>query len=108
MASLVAEHRLQSVGSVVVAHGLTGSAACGIFPEQGSNPTSPASAGRFLSTVPSGKSRIVFLTRPWFCYLEMAYKSFPPQFLALLSDRHPYFPLLALTSSGKDVRECVL
>ena len=28
---------LQSMGSVVVAHGLTGSLACGIFPEQGSN-----------------------------------------------------------------------
>ena len=32
------EHRLQSAGSVVVAHGLSCSAACGIFPDQGSNP----------------------------------------------------------------------
>ena len=37
-ASLVAEHRLQNAGSVVVAHGPRCSAACGIFPEQGSNP----------------------------------------------------------------------
>ena len=48
-ASLVAEHRLQTLrlnscgsqapgaGSVVVAHGLSCSAACGIFPDQGSN-----------------------------------------------------------------------
>jgi len=36
-ASLVAEHGLQSVGSVVVAHGLCCSMADGIFPDQGSN-----------------------------------------------------------------------
>ena len=29
---------LQVTGSVVVAHGLSGSEACGIFPDQGSNP----------------------------------------------------------------------
>ena len=38
VASLVAEHGLRSAGSVVVAHGLSCSAACGIFPGQGSNP----------------------------------------------------------------------
>ena len=41
VASPVAEHRLQTprrAGSVVVAHGLSRSAACGIFPDQGSNP----------------------------------------------------------------------
>ena len=41
-ASLVVEHRLQmrrlSSCSVVVAHGPSRSAACGIFPDQGSNP----------------------------------------------------------------------
>ena len=36
-ASLVAEHRLRRAGSVIVAHGLSSSAACGIFPDQGSN-----------------------------------------------------------------------
>ena len=35
---LVAEHELQSVGSVVVAHGLCCCKTCGIFPDQGSNP----------------------------------------------------------------------
>ena len=37
VASLVSEHRLQSVGSVAV-HGLSCSAARGIFPGRGSNP----------------------------------------------------------------------
>ena len=48
VASLVAEHGLQAcglqqlwhMGSVVVAHGLCCSAACGIFLDQGSNPCS--------------------------------------------------------------------
>ena len=38
VASLVAEHRLQSTGSVVVTHGLSCSLACGIFLDQGSSP----------------------------------------------------------------------
>ena len=33
----VAEHRLWGTGIIVAAHGLTCSAACGIFPDQGSN-----------------------------------------------------------------------
>ena len=37
-ASLVAKHRLRSAGSVIVAHGPSCSAACGILPVQGSNP----------------------------------------------------------------------
>ena len=36
--SVVVAGRLQSADSVVVAHGLSCSAACGIFPDQGSNP----------------------------------------------------------------------
>ena len=36
--SAVAARGLQSTGSVAVAHGLSCSAACGIFPDQGSNP----------------------------------------------------------------------
>ena len=35
---LFAEHGSRCAGSVVVAHGLSCSAACGIFPDQGSNP----------------------------------------------------------------------
>ena len=42
-------------GSVVVAHGLSCSTACGIFPD-GIEPLSPALAGRFLTTAPPGKS----------------------------------------------------
>ena len=42
-------------GSVVVAHGPSCSAACGIFPDQGSNPCPLALAGRFSTTVPPGK-----------------------------------------------------
>ena len=38
VASLVAEHRLQTRRSVVVAHGPSCSAACGILPDPGSNP----------------------------------------------------------------------
>ena len=38
VASLVSKPRLWSVGSVVVAHGLSCSTARGIFPDQGSNP----------------------------------------------------------------------
>ena len=44
VASLVMEHRLQELwhaGSVVMAHGLICSAACGIIPDQGSNPCPP-------------------------------------------------------------------
>ena len=37
-ASLVAENKLQTPGSVIVAHGPSCSAACGIFPDQSSNP----------------------------------------------------------------------
>ena len=40
-ASPVAEHRLRRAGSVVVAHELSCSAACGILPDQGSNPCPP-------------------------------------------------------------------
>ena len=36
--SVVAVPRLQSIGSIIVAHGLNCSVACGIFPDQESNP----------------------------------------------------------------------
>ena len=42
-------------GSVVVVHGPSCSAACGIFPEPGLEPVSPALAGRFSTTAPPGK-----------------------------------------------------
>ena len=40
---------------VVTALGLSCSVACAIFPDQGSNPMSPALAGEFLTTGPLGK-----------------------------------------------------
>ena len=42
-------------GSVVVAHGPSCSGACGILPEPGLEPVSPALAGRFSTTAPPGK-----------------------------------------------------
>ena len=41
------------VGSVIVAHGLSWSTACGIFLGLGSNRASPALTGEFFTTVPS-------------------------------------------------------
>jgi len=38
MGSVVGVPRLESTGSVVAVHGLSCSAACGIFPDWGSNP----------------------------------------------------------------------
>ena len=43
--------------SVIAAHGLRCLVACGIFPDTGIEPVSPALAGQFLTTGPSGKSR---------------------------------------------------
>ena len=37
MGSVVAALGLKSIGLVVVEHGLSGSMACGVFPDQGSN-----------------------------------------------------------------------
>ena len=47
---------LGAQASVVVAHGLCCSVACGIFLDQGSNPFSPALGCGFLSTAPPRKS----------------------------------------------------
>ena len=54
-ASIVAAWGLWSTGSVVVAHGLSCSVACGIFPDQGSNLLSLALVGGFFTTEPPGK-----------------------------------------------------
>ena len=42
-------------GSVIVAHGPSCSAACGILPRPGLEPASPALAGRLSTTAPPGK-----------------------------------------------------
>ena len=53
--SVAVARGLQSVGSVVVVHGLSCSTGCGIFPV-GTEPVFPALAGGFLSAAPPGKS----------------------------------------------------
>ena len=55
-ASVVVASGFQSAGSVVMAHKLNCSMACGIFLDPGIKPVSAALAGAFLSTVPPGKS----------------------------------------------------
>ena len=56
MGLVVATPRLQSTGSVIVAHGLSCSLACGILLDQGSNSCLlHRLAGRFFTTEPPGK-----------------------------------------------------
>jgi len=55
--SVAVAPRLQNTGSIIVAHGLSCSLACGIFPDQGSNPMSLTLAGRFFATEPPGKPK---------------------------------------------------
>ena len=54
--AVVAFPGLSSMGSVLVVHGLSCSTAHGNLPGSGIEPASPALGGRFLSTVPLGKS----------------------------------------------------
>ena len=56
MGSEVAVRGLYSTGLVVLVHGLSCSAACGVFPDQGLNRCPPAFQGRFISAGPPGKS----------------------------------------------------
>ena len=46
---------------VAVVHGLSCSRACGILPESGIEPTSPALAGEFFTTKPPGKPHSLFI-----------------------------------------------
>ena len=52
---LAVEHGLQSTVSLVVAHALSCSVACGNLPGSGTEPVSPALAGGFFTTEPEGK-----------------------------------------------------
>ena len=52
-------------GSVIVVHGPSCSAVCGIFPDQGSNPCPPALAGRLSTTAPPGKPLSCYLLSPY-------------------------------------------
>ena len=73
--------------SGVVAHGLRCSEACGIFPEPGIEPVSPALAGGFFTTGPPGKplqlvftvSHEIFLVRHWGSLVEACGIWFPDQ-----------------------------
>ena len=49
------------MGSVVLEHGLSCVSACGILPDQGLNPVSPALADRHLTAGPPGKSQSCML-----------------------------------------------
>ena len=55
-ALVAAARRLQSLGSIVVLHGLSCSTACGIFPDQGSNWCPP----HCQADLYSGKSRVLY------------------------------------------------
>lgn len=55
VASFLAEHGLQSEGSVAVVHGLSCSVAWRIFMDLGWEPVSPALAGKSCTTEPPGK-----------------------------------------------------
>lgn len=76
-ASLAVRHRLQAqglqesqcMGSVVAAHGLSSPSACGIFPDQVSNPCPLPLVGRFFSTLLAGKS--------YFRILDSVYRASP-------------------------------
>ena len=53
--SAAAARGLQSTGSAALVHGPSRSAACGIFPDQGPNPSRLALAGELPTTAPPGK-----------------------------------------------------
>ena len=58
-ASVVSRSGFSSTGSIVAAHGLSCSAACGILLDQGSNPSmSLPLAGRLFATEPPGKPHV--------------------------------------------------
>ena len=59
--SAAAAPRLQSTGSIVVVSGPQCSAVCGNPPWSGIEPVSPALAGRFFTTEPPGKSKVLLL-----------------------------------------------
>ena len=64
--------------SGVVAQGLSCSAACGIFPDQGSN-CAPVMAGGFLTTAPPGKSWDNFILTQNFTLVKSHKQSRLPQ-----------------------------
>ena len=70
-ASVVTKHRLSSCSSQAVEYGLSCSAACQIFPDQGSNSYLLHWQVGFFPTVPPGKSYLLFLDRAFYkCQLD--------------------------------------
>ena len=70
MGSVVVAHGLYSTSSVVVVHLLSCSTACGIFPDQGSNPC-PLHWRVDSQPLPPGKPRFLFLSWINWEYLEI-------------------------------------
>ena len=64
VASLIVEHRLSSAGSVVVAHGISDSTACGVLLDQGIKPASPTLASGLPTTGSPGKSILGYPKHP--------------------------------------------
>ena len=95
---------LRHASSVVVAHGLSCPAACGIlFPRPGTEPTSPALYSRFFTTGPPGKSPVGrFLTEPF--SVDLYHYPFPvPRLLTSASsgDLAPSFGVSRMEPFGK-------
>ena len=63
-------------GSVIVTHGPSCSAACGIFPDQGSNPCPLALAGRLSTTAPPGKPPQDYILNSLYFFLPILHLSF--------------------------------
>ena len=67
MGSVVVACRSQSTSSVVVAHRLSCSSTCGVFPDQGSNPCPLHQQADSYLTIPLGKSKYMNIFLNFFC-----------------------------------------
>ena len=86
--SVVVALRLWSTGSIVVVHGLSCSAVCGIFLGQGVEPVSPALTSGFFTTEPPGKSPYCFLSQPG----HLIYPRLPVP-CDLFQRKNPFYPV---------------
>ena len=67
MGSVAVACRSQSTSSVVVAHRLSCSSTCGVFPDQGSNPCPLHQQADSYLTIPLGKSKYMNIFLNFFC-----------------------------------------
>ena len=95
LVSLVAEQTSRVAGSVVLAHRLSCLAACGIFPDQGSNPCHLHWAGGFLTTGPQGNSCVLCCCFFFVCFCFFSLKKDGSLRQLLIS----YFPPQPITKS---------